>query len=76
MTRKKRKKSSRRFMSSQNHTGEMQERSQDPRTKRKMKQSQRDFQMAGSVVLEIIINVLFLSLLFLVSAVSKRDQAG
>ena len=66
MTKRKRKNSSRRFTScpTKNHTGDKQERSQDPRTKRKMKNSRRDFQMARSVLLQIMINALFLSCYF------------
>ena len=66
MIRKKRKSSSRRSMSSpaKNHTGDKQEGSQDPKTKRKMKNSIRDFQMVRSVLLQIMINVSFLSCYF------------
>ena len=53
MTTRKRKNSSRRFTSAPtlNHTGNKQERSLDPRTKRKMRHSWRDFQRARSVAL-------------------------
>ena len=47
-----------------NHIRRMQRRKQDPRSKMKMRHSRRDFQMAGSVVLEIMINALFLSCFF------------
>ena len=59
MTRKKRKSSSRRSMSfpAKNHTGDKQKRKQDTRTKRKMRDSRRDFPMARSVVLQIMIDL-------------------
>ena len=73
MTRKKRKNKSRRFMNAQNCTGDnKQKRSQDPRTKRRMRNSRRDFQMARSVLLQIMINVLFLSCYFQCQLCAKK----